>query len=251
MSRGALSALIYQASNWTVSAAGTATAVATVTASSSRYHTDLATAFGAALSTATTDTVTVTISAGETGTGLCTITSTANLAITWTSTDLRDLLGFTGNLSAATSHVGTRQVRGLWLPNAEGAFTYGNGDEGHIETDMSTTESPRGDVKGIGWTSRKVLPSALWSHVPKAHAKIAHEVQTGASFEQWLSWTQYGSLSYFDVVSPFRLIWDAGSPSSYATYRCHRPMSEMPRTVEEWNGLFRVELSRLVRVPGT
>jgi hypothetical protein len=248
MSFSALSALIYQASNWTVNAVGTATAVATVTANSTRYPSDLATAFGTALSTATTDTVTVTISLT---TGLCTISSTANIAITWTSTDLRDLLGFTGNLSAATSHVGTKNVRGLWLSQAEGAFAYGNGDEGHIETDLTATISPRGDMKGIGWTSRTVLPQALWSHVPKASAKIAAETTIGASFEQWLSWTQYGTLAYFDVLSPFRLIWDVASSGTYKTYRFHRPSSEMARAVEQWNGLFTVELTRLIRVPGT
>lgn len=250
MSHGRLEAQYYQPSNWTVNAVGTATNTATVIANSSRGATELATAFGTALSTATTDTVTVTVSSGEAGTGLCTISSTANIAITWTSTDLRDILGFTGNLAAATSHTGTLHVRGLWLPNAEGSFTYGNADGGHIETDLSCTESPRGDLKGIGWTTRTVLPSALWSHVPKAFAKIAHETTVGASFEQWLSWTQYGTVSYFDVLAAFNLYPDAAS-STKRTYRCHRPTSEMPRTVEEWDGLFRIELTRLVRVPGT
>jgi hypothetical protein len=248
MSRSALSALIYQASNWTVNAVGTATAVAAVTASSTRYSSDLATAFGTALSTATTDTVTVSISLT---TGLCTISSTANIAITWTSTDLRDLLGFTANLSAATSHVGTRNVRGLWLSQAEGAFSYGNGDEGHIEADATATISPRGDIKGVGWTTRTVLPLALFSHVPKASAKIFHETTVGASIEQWVSYTQWGALSYFDVLSPFRLIWDVGTPGTYKTYRFHRRTTEMARAVEQWDGLFVVPLERLVRVPGT
>jgi hypothetical protein len=251
MSRGRIESLIYQASNWTVNAVGTATAVATVTASSTRYPSDLATAFGTALSTATTDTVTVTISAGESGTGLCTISSSANIAITWTSTDLRDLLGFTGNLSAATSHVGTKNVRGLWLPNAEAAFTYGNDDAGHTETDMGVTESPRGDIKGLVYTSRTVLPQALWSHVPKAFARIAAETTVGASFEQWWRWTQGGELTYFYPLSQVRLYSDA-STSTHKTYRIasHRG-TEMPRVVEEWNGLFRIELNRLIRVPGT
>ena len=248
MSYSALAALIYQASNWTVNAVGTATAVATVTASSTRYPSDLATAFGTALSTATGDTVTVSISLT---TGLCTISSTANIAITWTSTDLRDLLGFAGNLSAATSHVGTKNVRGVWLSQAEGAFTYGNGDEGHIEMDLAVTESPRGDMKGIGWTSRTVLPAALWSHVPKASAKIYSETTVGASIEQWLSYTQWGSLAYFDVLSSFRLIWDAATAGTYKTYRFYRGSSALERVVREWNGIYIVQLDRLVRVPGT
>lgn len=251
MTRGRLEAQIYQASNWTANAVGTATNTATVTASSTRFPTDLLTVFGTALSTATTDTVTVTGSFGEAGTGLVTISSTANIAITWTSTDLRDLLGFTGNLSAATSHVGTKQCRGVWLPNCEIVSAYGNDDEGHTETDQGSTESPRGDIKTLSYNTRQVLPSVRWSHVPKAQARISAETTTGASFEQWWRWTQGGELTYFEVGSAINLYWDAAT-STKKTYRCSsRKGTQMDRTVAEWNGLYDIALERLVRVPGT
>lgn len=179
--------------------------------------------------------------------------SATNFAIsTWGSTNLRDALGFAGTLSGASVYTGTLNQQGVWLSQSEGAFTYGNGDEGHTETDMSSTESPRGDVKGLVYNTRQVLPSALWSHVPKASARIAAETTTGASFESWWRKTQGGELSYFEVLAPVRLIFSIDAPSTYKTYRIPgRNGTEMPRTVEDWAGLFRIELNRLVRVPGT
>ena len=60
-----------------------------------------------------TPTVTVSLT-----TGLVTISwdGTAT-TVTWTSTDLRDILGFTGNLTSATSHTSTYPMRYLWLPS--------------------------------------------------------------------------------------------------------------------------------------
>lgn len=218
------------------------------------YPTDLLTTFNTLLDAATglDGAWTVSASLGESGTGLVTIAhATQTFTITWTSTVPRDILGFTGTLTpAALTFTGTAQLRGVWLPNAEGAFTYGNGDQGHIESDIGSTESPQGDVKGIGWTTRTVLPSALWSHVPKAFAKIYSETTVGASFEQWWSWTQAGTVAYFELMAPVRLYWSA-DVASYKTYRFARSSTEMPRVDESWDGLFRVELTRLVRVPGT
>jgi len=57
--------------------------------------------------------------ASGTATGKLTLTpSTGTMAVTWTSTDLRDVMGFTGNLSAASSHQSPEQIEYLWLPNA-------------------------------------------------------------------------------------------------------------------------------------
>lgn len=251
MTRGRLDAQVTVPSGgWTFAAVGTSSANATV-AAGPYYQTTFATALSSALSTATGDTVTVTVSNGETGTGLVTIGSTANLSGSWTSTAMRDYLGFTGNLTAATSHVGSRQCQSIWLPNAEIASHYGNGDEGHTETDMATTESPQGDVKGLVYASRVVLPSVRWTHVEKPYARISGETVVGASFERWWRNTQAGELAYFAVLAPFRLYWDASS-SDHKTYRCPRPRgTAMDRTVDPWAYLYGVELSRLVRVPGT
>lgn len=51
-------------------------------------------------------------------TGLITIDCDGTTTgITWTDTGLRDLLGFTANLSGATSYTGTHQARYVWRPS--------------------------------------------------------------------------------------------------------------------------------------
>lgn len=259
MSRGRLDAQItVPTGGWSYSL--TVTAIGGPTAGSVAAGTYYMTDFFTALQTSL-DAVfggdgafTVSSSHGESGTGLVTIAhATQTYSLTWTSTNMRDMLGFTGNLTpAATSFSGTEACEATWLPNAEGAFYYGNGDEGHTETDSSTTESPRGDVKRLVYNTRQVLPSAIWSHVPKAFARAASETTVNASFERWWRNTQGGDLSYFEPCAPVRLVWNADSPSTYKTYRLPAMTStQMGRVDDGWDGLFRVEVSRLVRVPGT
>lgn len=48
--------------------------------------------------------------------GLVTINFKATCSVVWTDTDLRDLLGFTGNLSGSSAYTATNTCRGLWRP---------------------------------------------------------------------------------------------------------------------------------------
>lgn len=259
MTRGRLEAQItVPTGGWTgsltVTAIGGPTAF-TIAAAGTYYPTDFLSTFQTNLDAVFggDGAFTVSGSFGESGTGLVTIShAVETFTLSWTSTNARDLMGFTGNLTpAATSFAGTKQMRGVWLPNAEIASAYGNGDEGHTETDQGSTESPRGDVKTLSYTTRQVLPWVRWSHVQKAYARIAAETTTGASFEQWWRYTQGGELSYFEVGSAVRLYWDA-STSTYKTYRLSpRKGTEMQRVVPDWDGLYDINLERLVRVPGT
>lgn len=241
--RGRLEAQIYQASSWAPTATGTASAAATVAASSTRFPTSLCTAFATALSTATTDTVTVTPSFGESGTGLVTIASTANLAINWgAATDLRDLLGFTGNLAAATSHVGTLSCQGAWLPNCVLAHARGSSDAGIYEAVMPQTVSPTGSVKTLSGSIRVRLPPITWSHVPKAYALRSSD-SSGAtmSFERWWYQTQYGGLAYFRPGAVVNVYTDAATPTLLGDYKLLWPSGgpNLERAVEDWDGLWR------------
>jgi hypothetical protein len=259
MTRGRLEARItVPAGGWlaslTVTAIGGPTSF-TAAAAGNYFPSDLLTTFQTNLDAVFGGDGAFTVSAswGETGTGLVTIAhATQTYSLTWTSTAMRDVLGFAGNLTpAALSFTGTEQCEGVWLPNCEIASAYGNDDEGHNESDMGATVSPGGDIKALVYNRTTVLPSVRWSHVPKAFARTAAETTTNASFQRfWLN-TQLGNLSYFEPASQLRLYWDS-STSTYKTYRCVRQQgTEMPRSVAEWNGLYDVELTRLIRVPGT
>lgn len=260
MSRGRIDAQItVPAGGWTASL--TVTAIGgptsfTAAAAGTYYPTELLTTLQTNLDAVFGGDGAFTVSAswGESGTGLVTIAhAVQTFTLSWTSTALRDVLGFTSNLTpAATSFVGTEACEAVWLPNAEASFYYGNGDEGHTETDAGTTESPRGDVKRLVYNTRQVLPSAVWSHVQKAFARAASETTVNASFERWWRNTQGAELSYFEAGAPVRLIWNADSPGTYKTYRLPAMTGTMmSRVVDDWDGLFRIEVSRLVRVPGT
>lgn len=97
----------------------------TVTVAAGDYYLNGATSFNDALETALdavgNATYTVTQSdADESGTGKTTISATGGgvtaFAITWTDTDQRDQLGFTGNVSGALTYTSTNRAKGLWLP---------------------------------------------------------------------------------------------------------------------------------------
>jgi hypothetical protein len=241
--RGRLEAQIYQSSSWAPTATGTLSAAATVAASSTRYPTTLCSAFATALSTATSDTVTVTPSFGESGTGLVTIASTANLAINWgAATDLRDLLGFTGNLSAATSHVGTLSCKGVWLPECILAHSRGSADTGVYEAVMPQTVSPTGAVKTLMGSVRVRLPMIVWSLVPKAKAlRSADSSGASMSFERWWYQTQASGLGYFKAGSTVNVYTDAATPTLLGDYKLLWPNGgpNLERADEGWDGLWR------------
>jgi hypothetical protein len=52
----------------------------------------------------------------DNSTALVTIDFKATCSVVWTDTDLRDLLGFTGNLSGASAYTATNATRGVWSP---------------------------------------------------------------------------------------------------------------------------------------
>lgn len=67
-----------------------------------------------------TGTYTVSVDDGSnSSTGKVTISATGvtTFNITWTSTDLRGVLGFTGNISGALTYTGDNQATYLWLPS--------------------------------------------------------------------------------------------------------------------------------------
>lgn len=151
----------------------------------------------------------VSLSTGASGTGLVTIAMSAGtLSITWTSTLLRDLLGFTATITAQTTSTGTLQARGLWLPKCPLNLD-GDPDAAPKATDLRTTTSPTGVVLGLKGTSMYRHRNLSWSHVSRRYTHRAAEVTAGESLEQWLDDTQYGDgHAWFTVANPFHVYWD-------------------------------------------
>jgi hypothetical protein len=110
--------------------------------------TTLQTALNASATLAGTYTVSLS-DTNESATGKVTISSTHTYSLTWTSTTLRDILGWTGNISSVTSATGTNHARYLWLPNCARTGSVpepvsGSSCFGKPKTDVTTTMAPSG-----------------------------------------------------------------------------------------------------------
>lgn len=179
-----------------------------------------------------------------TGTGLVTIAhATQTITMTWTSTDLRDILGFTGTLTpAALTFTGTKHLRGLWLPDSPVDSEYG-GEVGHTETDRTTTVTPTGDVSVTAFGSSRVrMGRTAWSHITRPKARTGAEATTGASYETWLLDTHSGRYSYFATAPQIRVYHDSGG-AIVGTYRfIWDGSTQMQRADATWVYLWAITL---------
>lgn len=146
----------------------------------------------------------VTMSTGANGTGQVTISSSnaSNISITWTSTVLRDVLGFTANISAVTTATGAKQAKALWRPECplqlKGAIK-----RAPIVSDKRVSISPRGDVTAFVGNTLRRQRDLVYTHVPLARVWEAEAVLGNASFEQFVIDTQIqqGATGWFSPVS--------------------------------------------------
>ena len=221
----------------------------------SYYPTDLAAAFQASLVAATGsvgDNFTVTISRGESGaTGRCTITtSDVNWSLVFTTSDLRDALGFTGNISNASSaQTGTNHVKPMWIPNGPSKYSpYGDTAAGDLITDYRATKGPGGHVHALFGNEHRAHRNIMWNGVTGARTHAHLESVTGESFESFYRDCALGRVSYIPVNTYVRLIWDADTDGTYAVGRILWPtvFQELTEAMEYgWTGKWRIRLPEL------
>lgn len=187
---------------------------------------------------------TVTLS---TTTGKVTIDCDGTWSITWTSTNLRDLLGFEANISGVTTaQTGTLHARGLWLPDAV-LNTNMNYLAAPLMTDLRQTESPDGLVIGHVGNFKYKHPEARYQHVPVAKTWIASESTTNESLERFMRDCQWGlghawftNSSKYYIKSHTGTQVGNGSVDGWQLNGC-RSMSEMvSRSAGEWDGYWAV-----------
>lgn len=100
----------------------------------------------------------------DTATGKVTIsvTGVANYSIVWTDTALRDLYGFTSNITTQTTATGAYQAPNLWLPNTDrsrvlspvpASTSYSLGAR---VRDFSFAIAPSGESKALSYSTRYV-----------------------------------------------------------------------------------------------
>ncbi len=226
---------------------------ATATVPAGNYYlSDLLVEVGARFATAGATTCTATASLGESGTGIVTITFGSAKSITWVATDLRDILGFAGNSTSATSHIGTLHARGAWLPtcpykapNEIGANWQG-WREGHART--------VGNHAGYTWThmgQERVATWLEWPSVKRSRTWTAHEATANESWERFVRDVIWGVPAWGNASGPVRFFPDAANNGTFATYRVADASHIKPEPVfaDYAGGPWTVRLSRLVKVP--
>lgn len=237
---------------WAVSAtnAGGGPTVVTVPAGS-YYGSDLLTTFAAQLNASRPPGWTVTASLGEGGTGLVTINcSSTPWSITWTSTDLRNALGFTGNIVAVSaSQVGTSSLDGVWIPDCAMArrdTSYGL----DVRSDRRDSVSPTGSVYTLVGNTHFRHPPLTWSHVSRSRAQ-----PTGGrnNWFQFVYRTQLGTVSYFAPGAMVNIYTDADASTLLAASPAKMPgladSVGMEPSVAGWDGRWRITTPELIQEP--
>jgi hypothetical protein len=93
----------------------------------------------------------------DTSVGKVTIARNSNYTATWTSTSLRDALGFTGNLSTSSTatFTGANQAQYLYLPNTGRAGVMSpEAGSGAYEADHTLAIAPDGTLYALAYTTR-------------------------------------------------------------------------------------------------
>lgn len=252
---GRLEALINQLVNWTGTIAynGGGAVVFTVTAAA-RFPTAFLTALEVALETAVGGGVgfTITGNFAEGGDGRVEIRSNTGLdfVIVWTSTDQRDVVGYTGASSSSTagSMTGTKGMKGVWLPDCTYAGEFSTTIVGdRVWPGFRQSISPEGDVLTLQeGDSYRELPPVIWQAVGRERA-LDGASATLMSFQQWSYETQRGGLSYFLPGSPVNFYTNANTSTLLGKYRLELPPSDHLKQFEpDYDVFYTVEISRMV-----
>ena len=193
---------------------------------------------------------TVTASHSENGTGICTIAFTVAKSITWVSTDLRDILGFTGNLGSGTSHVATQSCRGIWLPTCPfNQLNSGSSWQGWLESDYRGAENAAGYVFNL-MGQYKTVNALEWPAITQAKTWNASETTENQSFEQFLLDGIWGTAAWGTPGGPVRFYPDAATDGTYVTYKIPDIKEFKPeRFASDLTTMYRISLPRLVKVP--
>src|SRR6266540_6286804 len=91
----------------------------------------------------------------DTSFGVSTISRSSAFAITWTSTSIRDLLGFFNNRSANATHVSSFHVKYLFMPNCGRSGVMGpETSDGAIESDYTLSLGTDGTAYALSYSKR-------------------------------------------------------------------------------------------------
>lgn len=185
--------------------------------------------------------------------------TTPTWSLSWTDTTLRDVCGFTANISGVTTaQVSAKQADGIWYPDCP-LNCERDPYQAPLVSDLRTSQSPTGVVLGLTGNTFYRHRNIRWTHVPRERVWESEVTYANASWEHWFSTTQLGAgHSWFSVSSPVQIYWSnagvdtllggaANSETGLSGWTITGLDSIEPaQSVEQWSGLFRIELPALV-----
>lgn len=199
---------------------------------------------------------TITFSGGESGTGKITIDcSDRPFTVTWSSSTLRDLMGFAANIAAVSAaQTGTKNARGVWLPDVEKWTPHGDDDgNGNAAVKIvakSATKGPTGLIKTIVGATIKEFRGVRWTGVSRARTKLIGDMTAGVdtyqSFERWWGDTQNTEHAWFQGGAKFRFYWDADLTVYTDVKMVDSGEFDPARLVENWVGRYVIAIPTLV-----
>lgn len=253
---GRLEAQINQTVNWTgtINYNGGGAVVFTV-AAAARFPTAFLVALEVALETAVGGGVGFTITANfaEGGDGRVEIRSNTGLdfVIVWTSTDQRDVVGFTGasTSSSGGSMTGTKGMKGVWLPDCTYAGEFSPSIVGdRVYPGWRQSVGGEGDVLTLQeGDSYRELPPVIWQAVGRERALDGASASL-MSWQQWVYETQRGGLtSTFVPGSPVNFYTNANTNTLLGKYRLELPPTDRLKQFEsDYDAYYTVEIPRMV-----
>lgn len=168
----------------------------------------------------------------DSSTGKVTIARSSNYTATWTSTSLRDALGFTTNLSTAgtSTFTGTNHAKYLFLPNlGRSGILAPESGTGAIETDHTIAIAPDGTLYALAYSSRR-YDSLEFRLLKGSKTWSALATVTNESLETF----------YSDVVARalrVRFYADRSADATFRTWRVEDAGHYDPKAVrEDWVG---------------
>lgn len=193
---------------------------------------------------------------GASTTGKVTITTTNTpFSITWTSTQIRDALGFTANASSVSvAQTGAYHARGVWLPRTVKYSLHGDDDAGVPVTSIRQTVGPTGTVHALSGPQHARIDGVRWEGVGQAYGRLHHGSTTYATFEDFYLDATTARLSTIPVNPGAMIVWDADDLYDQATSGATQGRFIWPTSIADicrvaqdgWVGRYRIEMPPLI-----
>lgn len=191
---------------------------------------------------------TVTVDATATGTGKLTIAvSSGNYTITWGSADgqtVRDLCGFTGNITAQTTSTGNSQVQALWLPDSPAETPYHVSSLGKAIASGVVSISEDGTYYAFQG-ARYRMNEYVYRFITQEKAITVAESPANAAYETFWNDAIGGDGAWARIGQQLRFHEDADKDGTYVEYNMRdvrEPSYQRSPQTSHWDGLWDVTI---------